>query len=59
MNRQTDIQEFQNYLEIVYKHPRNVSKRFQKDIYSRTKDMKQFSQLTMDTHTDARTDTQT
>ena len=38
-NRLTDIQEIQNYLEHMYKHPRNVSKRFQKDISSRTKDM--------------------
>ena len=40
-------------------NPRNVSKRFQKDISSRTKDIKQFSQLIthahMDAHTDART----
>ena len=44
-NRLTDIQEIQNYLELMYKHPRNVCKRFQKDISSRTKDIKQFSQL--------------
>merc|ERR1711954_478975 len=35
-NRLTDIQEIQNYLELVYKHPRNVSKGFQKDILSST-----------------------
>ena len=35
-NRLTDIQEIQNYLKIVYQHPRNVSKKFQKDISSRT-----------------------
>ena len=51
MNRQTDIQEFQYYLEIVYKHPRNVSTRFQKDISSRTKDIKQSSQLLTQEHT--------
>ena len=26
-----------NYLELVYKHPRNVSKRFQKDMSSRAR----------------------
>ena len=31
-NRLTDIQEIWNYSEIVYKHSRNVSKRFQKYI---------------------------
>ena len=51
----TDIQEIQNYLKLVYKRPRNVSKRFQKDISSRTKDIKQFSQLIMDTCTHGRT----
>ena len=51
MNRLTDIQDIQHYLELEYIHPRNVSKRFQKDILSRTKDIKQFSQLTTDTHT--------
>ena len=56
MNRQTDIQEFRNYLEIVYKRPRNASKRFQKDISSRTKDINQFSQGTTHAHTDGRTD---
>ena len=35
----------------MYKHPRNVSKRFQKNISSRTKDIKQFSQLYTDTQT--------
>ena len=27
-NRLTDIQEIQNYFELVYKHPWNVSKKF-------------------------------
>ena len=35
-NRLTDIQEIQNYSEIVYQHPRNVSKKIQWDISSRT-----------------------
>ena len=30
-------------MELVYKHPRNVSKGFKKDFSSRTKDIKQFS----------------
>ena len=38
--------------------PRNVSKNFQKDISSRTKDIKQFSQLIIDRHTDRQTDGQ-
>ena len=33
------------------KHPRNVHKKVQKDISSRTKDIKQFSQLYTDTQT--------
>ena len=37
------MQEIQIYLELVYKRPRYVSKGFQKDISSRTKDIKQFS----------------
>ena len=55
MNRLTDIQEIWKYLELVNKHPRNVSKRFQKDISSRTKDIKQFSQLTTHGRTHAHT----
>ena len=51
----TDIQEIQNHWELVHKHPRNVSKRFQKDISSRTKDIKQFSQLYMHGRTQGRT----
>ena len=35
----TDIQEIWNYLEIVYKYPRNVYKKFQKDISSGTGDI--------------------
>ena len=31
MNRLTDIQEIENYLEIVYKHPKNVSRKFEED----------------------------
>ena len=38
-NRLTDIQEIQNDLELVQKHPGYVSRRFQKDISSRTKDI--------------------
>ena len=53
------MQEIQNYLELVYKHPRNVTKKFQKDISSRTKDIKQFSQLTTDRHTHTQTHTRT
>ena len=41
------------------KHPRNVSKRFQKDISSGTKDIKQFSQLITHTHTQTHTHTDT
>ena len=37
--RLTDIQKNQNYLELVYQHVRNASKKFQKDISSRTGDM--------------------
>ena len=52
MNRLPDIQEIWNHLEFVYKHPRNVSKRFQTEISSRTKDIKQFSKLYTHGHTD-------
>ena len=38
-NRLTDIQEILNYSELVNKHLRNVSKRFQKDISSRSGDI--------------------
>ena len=58
-NRLTDLQKNLNDLELEYKHPRNVSKRFQKDISSRTKDIKQFSQLITHTHTHGRTDART
>ena len=47
-NIMTDMQYIQNYLEQLYKHPRNVSKNFQKDISCGTKDIKQFSQLMTD-----------
>ena len=30
MNRLMDIQEILNYLELVYRHPRNVSIKFEK-----------------------------
>ena len=38
-NRLTDIQEIQNYLDLVYKHPRKAPKEFQWDISSRTGDI--------------------
>ena len=38
-NRLTDIQEISNNLEIVQKYPGNVTKKFQKDISSRTGDI--------------------
>ena len=38
------MQEICNYWEIVYKHPRNISKKFPKDMSTRTKDIKQLSQ---------------
>ena len=31
-----------NFLELMYRHPRNVSKKFQKDISSRTGDISTF-----------------
>ena len=40
--RLTDIQNIQNYLEIVYQHPRNVSIKIQKDISSRAGDIPKF-----------------
>ena len=39
MNWLTDIQEIWNYLELVYKHPKNVSRKFEKDSSSRTGDI--------------------
>ena len=36
------MQEIHIYLELVYKHPRDVSKRFQKDISSRCGDIPKF-----------------
>ena len=41
-NRLTDVQEIQSYLEILYQHPRNVSKEIQRDIISRTGDIPTF-----------------
>ena len=37
--RLTDIQEIRSYLEIGYKPLRNVSKKFEKDSSSRTRDI--------------------
>ena len=34
-----DTQEIFKYMELVKEHPRNLSKRFQKDISSRTGDI--------------------
>ena len=42
MKRLTDIQEIQNYYEIVEMHPRNVSKKIQKHISSKTGDIPLF-----------------
>ena len=39
MNRPTDIQEIWNYSELAGKHPRNVSRKFEKDSSSRTGDI--------------------
>ena len=39
MNRLTDIQQILNHLELVYKHPGNVSRKFEKDSLSRTRDI--------------------
>ena len=39
MNRLTDIQEIRNYLEVVYKHPKNISRKFEKDRSSWTGDI--------------------
>ena len=36
-NRLTHMQEILNYLEIVHKHSRNASNRFEKDISSKTR----------------------
>ena len=36
MQRLTDIKEIWNYLELVYKHPQNISRKFEKDSSSRT-----------------------
>ena len=39
MNRLTDIQDIWNYSKLVYKHPKNVSRKFEKDSSSRTGDI--------------------
>ena len=39
MNRLTDIQNIWNYLELVYKHPKNVFRKFEKDSSSRIRDI--------------------
>ena len=49
MDTHLDVQEICKYLEKVYKHIRNVSKKFQKDFSSRTKDIEQFSQVGTET----------
>ena len=36
MNRLTEIHEILDYLELVYKHPRNVSRKIEKDSSCRT-----------------------
>ena len=36
MNRLKDIKEIRNYLEIVYRHPRNDYRKFEKASSSRT-----------------------
>ena len=36
MNRHTGIQDLTNYTELVYEHPRNVSRKFEKDGSSRS-----------------------
>jgi len=49
--RLSQRQEILNYLELVYKHPWNVYKRFQKYISSKAIDIEQFSQLYTEPHT--------
>ena len=39
MKRLTDIQEILNYIELVQKHPSNVSQKLEKDISSTTGDI--------------------
>ena len=39
MNRLTDKQKWWNYLELVHRYPRNVSRKFEKDSSSRTGDI--------------------
>ena len=42
MNRLTDIQEIWNYLKLVHKHPRNVSRNFENDSATRTGDLQYY-----------------
>ena len=42
------MQEIHNYLELVYQYPRNVSKKLQKDILSRTGDIPVLSDFSKD-----------
>ena len=39
MNRQSNIKEIWDYLELMYKHPRNVSRKFEKASSSKTGDI--------------------
>ena len=39
MNRLTDIQEIWKYLKLMYKHPKNIFGKFEKDSSSRTEDI--------------------
>ena len=39
MNRLADIQEILNYLTWVYKYPRNISRKFEKESSSRIEDI--------------------
>jgi len=39
MNKLKDVQEILNYFELVQKHPRNVSRKFEKDSSSTTEDI--------------------
>ena len=39
MNRLKDIQKIQNYLKLIYKYPRNISRKFENDSSSWTGDI--------------------
>ena len=39
MNRLTETQEISNYLKITYKHPPNISRKFEKDSPTGTRDI--------------------